>query len=200
MATKEKDGKGVKGKREVRDMRDQTILELLRTEGRELVFRKAFGSVRVSLRARASHRPEEVPVLLEWYRRYSTSEFIGLTSLLEASDLCHALRGLSAAVAKMQEFDLPFTRPDPLPEHIVLQSAIRGYAKVEHFVHGNVVALLWANDVDGGLDTVTKVELLSVPVPDLAVCFIETGQIPDARECLLDASKRIDEIHRRLGF
>src|SRR6516162_5397747 len=163
MATKNEQRKGVKGKREVRDMRDQTILEQLRMHGRELVFRKAFGSVRVSLRARASHRPEDVPVLLEWYRRYSTSEFIGLTALLEASDLVHTLRGLSVAAAQMREFGLPFTKPDPLPEHVVLQSAIHGYAKVEHFVHGNVVALLWANDVDGGLDTVTKVELLSVP-------------------------------------
>jgi hypothetical protein len=65
-------------------------------------------------------------------------------------------------------------------------------------VRGNVAAKWFTDEVNGGLDYVTKVELLAVNRPKFARPYFWSGQIPDVRECLLDVSAAVEELHRSL--
>lgn len=179
-----------------RDEKDNTIRGKLAQGGRVPVRRIANGSVRTTVWV--SPDPA-TPMMIEFIRFYATSGFVGLTSLLEASDLVHALRGLSAAEDYVKSLKRPVGAVRPLDRETVLRAVSRGYNPPHKlFVRGNAAALLWTNDVNNGVDVVSKVELLTVREGE-AECFFEAGQVADVRACLMDAAGRIEEISRSLN-
>jgi hypothetical protein len=198
---------------ERRKERDEAIVRALSREGRRPVDRFRDGSVRTTVWRNTDVR--DVTVLVELYRYYSTWPSTGVSMFLEASDLIHALRGLSRADEFIKAFKSALDRPPTLPEEIVRDAVKRDpNPPKETFVHGNVAVNWFANPVywidekkpkqDGAtvkpliIDYVTKVELLAVNSPGEPEPFIWSGQIPDARACLLDVTAGVERLHRSL--
>ena len=167
-------------------------MERLAAGGRLPVERFRHGSVRTTVHDSADF---SVPIAVDQLRFYTTSGFEGCTSLLEASDLIHARRGLSAAKAFIDGLGRPVTLRRVLARAVILRAVNRGYnPPAKLFIEGNVAALLWTNDVNEGLDFVAKVEMLAVTASGEAEVFYEANQLGNAIDCMLRAEEEIERI------
>jgi hypothetical protein len=190
-----------------RDKETQAILDALDEDGRENIARFFTGSVRTIV-CLSTNEPT-APVLIDQHRYYWAGGKTGVTRFLEASDLVHGLAGLSRAESFIKGTMKSLDRPRTLPEWAVLQAVDRGNSPPRlKFVHGNVAANWFTEDVYDGsddgsdevIDYVTKVELLSVNRPGVARPLIWSGQVQDARECILDVLAAMEELHGPLEF
>ena len=190
-----------------REAEDEAIVEALRQDGRAPARRFREGSVRTTVWL--NRKNLSVPVMVEQYRFYSTGTRPGLSRFLEASDIVHALRSLSQAETFITAAKATPDRPPELPEELVREAIDRGSAPVrEAFVHQNAAANWFANPVDYEIQTgerkgeivivdyVSKVELLAVNKPGVATPYFWSGQIPEVRQCFLDAVAGIEAMHR----
>lgn len=175
-----------------RNAQEEALMERLAAGGRVPVERFRNGSVRTTVYVGAD---PAVPIAVEQTRFYSTSGFDGCTSLLEASDLIHARRGLSAAQAFIGGLGRPLPLRRVLPREVILRAINRGYNPPKaQFIEGNVAALLWTNDVNDGVDFVAKVEMLAVTERGEAEVFYEQIQLGNAIDCMLRAEEEIERI------
>lgn len=167
-------------------------MERLAAGGRCPVDRFPHGSVRTTVWVGAD---PAVPIAVEQSRLYATGGYSGCTSLLEASDLLHARRGLSEAQAFIDRLRRPVVRRRGLARDVILRAVNRGYNPPRaQFIEGNVAALLWTNDVNDGVDFVAKVEMLAVTEEGIAEAFYEACQLGNAVECLLRAEQCIERM------
>jgi hypothetical protein len=178
---------------ERREIEDEAITRRLSEHGRKTTAKWLEGNVRTHFwHCRGDLT---VPGMIEQIRFYSTSRVVGGTSLMEASDVIHALRGLDKAQRQMNAVQVNWPRPRPLPRELILEAVDR--ADHPPIVFGNLAALLWETRVNHDVDVIVKVELLAVNAPGVPERVFFASQIGDAKQCFSAANDQIRVIYHR---